>query len=42
MHQPVLAGYELHVAADRPPLTAAQLAALARSLRDIVEKGDTE
>jgi DNA-binding transcriptional MerR regulator len=42
MRQPLLADYELHVAANRSPLSAAQLAALARALRDIVEKGDTE
>ncbi len=42
MRQPLLADYELHVAGNRSPLSAAQLAALARVLRDIVEKGDTE
>ncbi|TAM44650.1 MAG: MerR family transcriptional regulator [Acidobacteria bacterium] len=42
MRQPLLADYELHVAANRLPLSAAQLAALARALRDIVEEGDTE
>ena len=42
MRQPLLADYELHVAGNRSPLSAAQLAALARALRDIVEKGDTE
>ena len=42
MRQPLLADYELHVAANRSPLSAAQLAALARALRDIVEEGDTE
>ena len=42
MRQPLLADYELHVAGNRSALTAAQLAALARALRDIVEKGDTE
>jgi hypothetical protein len=42
LRQPLLADYELHVAANRSPLSAAQLAALARALRDIVEKGDTE
>jgi DNA-binding transcriptional MerR regulator len=42
MRQPLLADYELHVAGNRSPLSAAQLAALARALRDIVEEGDTE
>ena len=42
MRQPLLADYELHVAGNRSPLSAAQLAALARALRDIVERGDTE
>lgn len=42
MRQPLLADYELHVAGNRSALSAAQLAALARALRDIVEKGDTE
>ena len=42
MRQPLLADYELHVAGNRSALTAAQLAALARALRDIVEEGDTE
>ncbi|HOC18296.1 MAG TPA: MerR family transcriptional regulator [Vicinamibacterales bacterium] len=37
--QPLVAGYELHVAAGRRPLTAHQLARLARALGDIVDKG---
>ncbi len=39
LRQPLVAGFELHVAAGRPPLTAEQLAALARALGDILENG---
>jgi DNA-binding transcriptional MerR regulator len=37
--QPLVAGFELHVAGGRPPLTARQLAALASALKDISEEG---
>ncbi len=39
-HQPLLGGYELHVAAGRRPLSARALAALAGRLRDILEDED--
>ena len=38
MRQPLLADYELHVAANESPLSAAQLAALARALRESSRK----
>ncbi len=37
--QPLVAGFELHVASGRQPLTAAQLAALARALGEILDNG---
>lgn len=37
--QPLVAGYELHVAGGRQPLTARQLAALASALSEIIENG---
>ncbi len=40
--QPLVAGFELHVAAGRRPLTAHQLARLARALGDIVDNGGNE
>lgn len=40
--QPLAAGYELHVAAVRRPLTAHQLARLAGALGDIVDNGGEE
>jgi DNA-binding transcriptional MerR regulator len=40
--QPLVAGFELHVAAGRRPLTAWQLALLARSLGEILENGGDE
>lgn len=40
--QPLVAGFELHVAAARPPLTARQLAMLASTLNQILENGAEE
>jgi hypothetical protein len=40
--QPLIAGFELHVSADRRPLTARQLARLARSLGGILDNGGNE
>ena len=40
--QPLVAGFELHVAAARPPLTARQLATLASTLNQILENGAEE
>lgn len=40
--QPLVAGFELHVGAGRHPLTAHQLARLARALGDIVDNGGNE
>ncbi len=37
--QPLVAGFELHVAGGRQPLTARQLAALASALSEIIENG---
>ncbi len=38
--QPLVTGFELHVAGRRPPLTARQLATLARTLSEILENGE--
>ena len=38
--QPLLGGYELHVAAGRRPLSARALAALSRRLMDILDEED--
>jgi len=37
--QPLIAGYELHVAGGRQPLSARQLASLASALSEILENG---
>lgn len=37
--QPLIAGYELHVASGRQPLSARQLASLASALSEILENG---
>jgi DNA-binding transcriptional MerR regulator len=37
--QPLVSGYELHVAGGRQPLTARQLASLASALSEIIENG---
>ena len=37
--QPLIAGYELHVAGGKPPLSARQLATLASALSEIVHNG---
>ena len=39
LRQPLAAGYELHVGAGRAPLDSSQLAALARTLFDILRNG---